>query len=246
MKQILIIIPSYNEEANIAGVLRGLHSYESEVDILVINDGSWDKTTEIVRGFPVLLVSHPCNLGYGAALQTGYRFAVEHGYQYVIQFDADGQHDPSYIRDMIAALTSNNADIVLGSRYMTSSVYLNGLVKGFAVHFFRRLIYLFTRIKVSDPTTGFRGLRRNVFQFYAGIGRFPADFPDADMLIHMIYRHYGIREIPVRMRERKAGVSMHGGIKPIFYMMKMMLSITLVLIRNWRMDRKEMERRTET
>lgn len=246
MKEVLVIIPSYNEELNIAGVLDGLLRYKEEVDILVVDDGSFDHTASIVREYPVFLVSHPCNLGYGASLQTGYRFAQQYGYRYVIQFDADGQHDPFYIREMMDRLLAEDADIVMGSRYMDSSVYSAGKLKGCAVHFFRSLIYLLTKVWVTDPTSGFRGMKRPVFQYYAGSGRFPADYPDADMLLHMIFRNYKIREFSVSMHERRAGVSMHGGIKPVFYMAKMMLSIFVVLVRSWISGEKEFERGVES
>jgi hypothetical protein len=232
MHRFLIVIPSYNEEKNIARVLEELLQLRLDADILVVNDGSADRTAGIARQYPVNIVSHPCNLGYGAALQTGYKYAVKIGYEYVLQFDADGQHNPLDLIDIMNEMDRGDVDIVMGSRYIERQVYSAGAVKMTAVLFFRWLIYMLTKVKIADPTSGLRGITRRVFQYYAGRGRFPADFPDADMLIHMILRNYRIREIPAHMRERQAGLSMHAGLKPIFYIVKMTICILLVIIRS--------------
>lgn len=246
MNRFLIVIPSFNEEQNIAGVLEGLLQLKLQADIAVINDGSKDRTSEVASRFPVTVISHPCNLGYGAALQTGYKYAVKYGYEYVLQFDADGQHDPRDLISIIEEINRGEAEIVMGSRYIADTGYSAGKLKMAAVLFFRWLIFRLTKVKVSDPTTGLRGISHPVFHYYAGSGRFPADFPDADMLIHMILRKYRIKEIPAHMHERRSGVSMHAGIKPLFYMAKIMLSILLVLIRNKRANRTEMKAGAES
>ncbi|TVY07711.1 glycosyltransferase family 2 protein [Paenibacillus cremeus] len=239
MKRFLVVIPSYNEELNLPGVLRELLGLRLETDVLVVNDGSKDRTAAVASEFPVHVVSHPCNLGYGAALQTGFKYAVKQGYDYVLTLDADGQHNALDLIMIIKEIERGEADIVIGSRYIEALGYTSGPVKRLAVVFFRGLIRLFTKAKISDPTSGQRGFKRHVFQYYAGSGRFPQDFPDVDVLIHMLLRKYRIKEISATMRERKQGVSMHSGLKPIFYMIKMMLCIVLVLIRSKRESYKE-------
>lgn len=233
MNQFLIIIPGYNEEQNIAKVLEGILAQHLAADILVLDDGSLDKTAEIASQYPVTVVSHPYNLGYGAALQTGYKYAVGKGYDYVLQFDGDGQHNPADLRNLMEELKQGDVDIVIGSRYLEgATTFKTGAAKQVGVRFFRRLIRMMTGLVVSDPTSGLRGISSKVFQFYAVRDRFPADFPDADILIQQILRKYRIREIPAHMRIREAGVSMHAGIKPLFYMMKISLSIFIVLLQH--------------
>jgi glycosyltransferase involved in cell wall biosynthesis len=228
----LIVIPAFNEEANIGKVLQGISAVRLPVDVLVIDDGSSDRTAEIANAHATVVVSHPCNLGYGAALQTGYQYAYAKGYRYLIQFDADDQHDPASLPAMMAELEKGETDIVIGSRYLTGAGFAAGWMKKTATAFFRWLIARLTGVTISDPTSGLRGIARKVFAYYSVRGRFPADFPDADMLIQMILRGYRIKEIPVRMRQRRAGISMHAGWKPLFYMLKMLLSIGIVLLRH--------------
>lgn len=232
-KRLLIILPAYNEALNISKVLDELLSIPIQADILVVNDGSMDGTEEIASTFPVKVITHPCNLGYGAALQTGYRYASLMGYEYCLQFDADGQHNPSDLFRMIDAFNQQTADIIIGSRFLEESKSPH-LVwkKKIAISFFRTIIYRLTGAKITDPTSGFKGFSRKVFSHYSLDEQFPADFPDADILIHMLLNNYQMREIPVTMREREFGESMHSGLKPIIYMMKIMLSIMIVLLRH--------------
>ncbi|MCY9664237.1 glycosyltransferase family 2 protein [Paenibacillus alginolyticus] len=232
MNEYLIIIPAFNEEANIGKVLQGIYARKLPVDVLIIDDGSLDKTAAIARSQSAIVVSHPCNLGYGAALQTGYQYAFAKGYRYLIQFDADDQHDPASLPSMIDELKKGESDILIGSRYLVDSGFAAGFMKKLATVFFRWLIARLTGVKVSDPTSGLRGIASKVFGYYSVRDRFPADFPDADILIQMILQGYRVKEIPVQMRQRLAGVSMHAGLKPFFYMLKIMLSIGIVILRH--------------
>lgn len=234
-KPFLIVIPSFNEEQNIGKVLKELLSENLPADILVVNDGSKDETEAEAMKYGVEVVSHPCNLGYGAALQTGYKYAAARGYDNLIQFDADGQHDPGDLSSIMELLMKGEADIVMGSRFMSSGEkYATGIVKGFGIRFFRLLIQRLTGQSISDPTSGLRGVSRRVFSYYSGKERFPADFPDADILIHQILMDFQVKEVPARMRQREAGISMHAGLKPILYMMQIMLGILVVVIRHKR------------
>jgi len=227
---ILIIIPAYNEEKSIAAVLSKLLELRLDADILVVNDGSVDETPDIVSRFPVYSISHPSNLGYGASLQSGYMFAVKRGYRYVVQYDADGQHDPKDLCQVMAKMRQDEYDVVIGSRFLGNPRFNPGIMKKIAIFFFRQVIRLITRQTVLDPTSGLRGLRRKAFSYYAGKRRFPSDFPDADIIIHMLLNRFTVREIPIGARERQAGVSMHSGLKPIIYFMKVLISIFAILL----------------
>lgn len=237
-KELLIIIPAYNEEKNIGALLKQLKKPEisSLADVLVVDDASMDDTKDIVKeyGFPV--VSHVYNLGYGSGLQSGYKYAVHKGYRYVIQMDADGQHDACNVLKLYEALTSGDEgerpDIVIGSRFMEGSTpYKVSIVKRFAIRLFEMMIYFGTGKKYTDPTSGLQGLSRRAVKYYSHYGNFDDRYPDANMIMQMTLLGYRLREVPAVMHYRTEGVSMHSGLKPIIYMFRMSFSIMAVLIR---------------
>lgn len=228
----IIIIPAYNEEENIGSVLEEIFSLNLDLDVVVVNDGSVDKTKEIVEGKNIKVISHPFNLGYGAALQTGFKYAVKNQYEYIIQFDADGQHYGKYIEDMKKEIEKDEYDIILGSRFVGNKEYKIEFQKAIVIRFMRKIIKIFTGIKVTDPTCGFKGYKRKVFSHYALFSNFPSDYPDADIIINMLRRKYRVKEIPITVRERTHGKSMHSGLKPLIYLMKINVSIVIVLLRD--------------
>lgn len=230
--EVLIIIPAYNEEKNIRQVLKEIRNFNYDVDIIVINDASQDKTRSVVEANGERVINHLYNLGYGGALQTGFKFALDKGYKYVIQFDGDGQHDPADIQSIINELESGDCDIVIGSRFLDSNSFKLSLVKRFAVKIFRFIIRISTGVKITDPTSGLQGLNRKTYAFYSRMGNFPDDFPDADTLIHMLKNSYRVKEIPAHMKHRKYGQSMHSGLKGFYYILKMIVSISVVLLRS--------------
>jgi glycosyltransferase involved in cell wall biosynthesis len=232
----LIIIPAYNEAKNIEEILRGIRNLNINIDIAVINDGSKDQTATVVKEAGEQVITLPYNLGYGGALQTGFKYAVTKGYQYIVQFDADGQHDPGDIPIILKMLQTNSADIVIGSRFLGRGTFHPGVWKKIAVTVFRLIIKLATGTQITDPTSGLQGLTKPVFSYYAVMSNYPEDYPDADTLINMILSNYRVKEFPANIKERNFGKGMHTGIKTIFYFVKMLVSISVVLIR------KKMER----
>jgi len=238
-KELLIIMPAYNEEKNIGAFLDELEKPEIAdfADILVMNDASKDNTAEIVRSRNHAVVTHVFNLGYGSGLQVGYNYALRKGYKYVIQVDADGQHDASNIPVIYKALKTPNEqgkcpDIILGSRFLEGSVtFPISKVKKIAICLFRFLIKLGTGKKILDPTTGLQGLNKRALEYYAGFGHFDDKYPDANMIMQMLMLGFRVEEIPAVMHARTEGVSMHSGLKPIKYMFRMMFSIIAVWIR---------------
>ncbi len=237
-KELLIIIPTYNEEKNIGGVLTQLEQMEcSEVaDILVINDASTDATNWVVKEMQYPLVSQLYNMGYGCALQTGYKYAVRRGYKYVIQMDGDGQHDvcniPVIYRKLKEADEEGNVpDIVLGARFRKDSAdFPVSLPKRMVYALFRWLIRIITGERISDPTTGLQGLSRKAFLFYSKYNKFDDKYPDANMLILMLLVKFRVVEVPAVMHSRTAGKSMHSGLKPFWYMLRVIYSMMIILI----------------
>lgn len=225
----IIIIPVYNEEANIAGVIKDIHSILPNIDILVIDDGSHDNTAKHAIGAGASVISHPFNLGYGAALQTGFKYAIKNDYDYTVQIDGDGQHDPKFIPSLFEVVENGDADIAVGSRYLQGG-YRSTLSRMARIFLFGRITSFIIRQRVTDPTSGFQGLNKDVIRFYAS-KLYPVDYPDADVLIMLHRAGFRIKEIPVVMYKKACKQSMHSGIKPLYYIFKMFLSISVTLLR---------------
>lgn len=239
-KELLIIIPAYNEEKNISVILEKIHASGvwKFADVLIINDASKDATGRIAKNrYHEPVVTHVFNLGYGSALQLGYKYAVRRDYSYVIQMDGDGQHDVCNIQKIYRELKTRDADgscpdIVLGSRFMEgSSTFPVSACKKFAFWMFRHIIHWGTGRKIADPTTGLQGLNRRTFLYYSFYRNFDNQYPDANMIIQMLLLGYKIREIPAVMHARTDGVSMHSGLRPVVYMFRMFFSIMAVIFR---------------
>lgn len=238
-KEVLIIMPAYNEEKTIVNVLEKLEQSEiaSFADVLVMNDASVDGTSWISKAREHAVASHVFNLGYGSGLQLGYKYAIRKGYHYVIQMDADGQHDVSNIKRIYDELQKEDEegrlpDIVLGSRFMEgSTTFKVSWAKKIAFTWFRTLIKMGTGKKIVDPTTGLQGLNWRTVLFYSKYNQFDDKYPDANMIMQMLLLGFQVREIPAVMHPRTEGESMHSGLKPFIYMFRMTFSILAVWIR---------------
>lgn len=239
-KDLLIIVPAHNEEASIGGLLEQLEAPEiaDMADVMVINDCSDDNTAQIVRERGHGLINLVYHMGYGAALLSGYQYAVRRQYRYVIQMDADGQHDVCNIFTIYKRLLSTDEqgkspDIVLGSRFLEGGKSFRiSRLKKMTIGVFRGLIRLTTGQKITDPTTGLQGLNLRTLQYYSEASHFDDKYPDTNMLIQMILLGYQIVEVPAVMHERETGTSMHGGlIHRAIYIAHMFFSICAILLR---------------
>lgn len=230
MNQYLIIIPVYNEEKFIAQVIDDTKKSNPHADILVINDGSTDHTSEIAKKMGVTVLDLPFNIGYGGALQTGFRFAQENNYEFVITMDGDGQHDPYSINSLIDAMTNFNADVVIGNRFLEGK-YRMGVIRRVGVRLFSLIAKIYTGKTFSDPTSGFQLLSRKVFSHLSKGNNYPLDYPDVDIIMLLHKMKFNVVEAPVNMRENRQGKSMHSGIRPFIYVIRMLLSIAMVIFR---------------
>jgi glycosyltransferase involved in cell wall biosynthesis len=237
MNRELVIIPAYNEEKRIASVIRGIKEVHPLTEVLVVDDGSADGTRAQAIEAGAKVLSHPFNLGYGTALQTGYKYALKEGAGIVIEMDGDGQHDPSSIADLLTVIQKGEADIAIGSRFRNSKgqpsdrlSYRAPLIRRVGMGFFGVITSWIIHQKVTDPTSGFQAMNRKVLEWVSG-DRFPVDYPDADVIIMLHQAGFRIREVPVRMFESQEKKSMHGGWKPLYYVFKMFLSIGVTLLR---------------
>ncbi len=238
-KDLLIILPVKNEEKNVAGVLEQLSRphIKDIADILCINDASTDASGQVIDRYPCMQITSVFGLGYGSALQLGYKYALRRGYQFVIQMDADGQHDVCNIPLIYEKLRENEKtggapDIVLASRFMEGSTdFPVSVFKKFAFWLFRSIIRVATGQYVADPTTGLQGLSRRAFEYYSRYNNFDYQYPDANMVMQMLLLKFRLAQVPAVMHVRTDGRSMHSGLEPAGYMVRMLLSVFAVIFR---------------
>jgi glycosyltransferase involved in cell wall biosynthesis len=168
-------------------------------------------------------------MGYGAALQSGYRYALSKGYAFVVQMDSDGQHEPRSIAGLLRVVRSGGADLALGSRFLNGCGYRVPWTRRAGMAVFGAIASHFAKQRITDPTSGFQAMTREVAQLYA-TDVFPGDYPDADMIMLLSRMGFRIVEVPVTMYASK-GASMHDGLRPVYYVFKMLFSISVVLAR---------------
>ena len=228
--KLLFVIPAYNEALNIRPVIKDIKKNVPEADILVINDCSKDNTREFVEDMGIKCITMPFNVRYAMAVQTGIRYARDNNYGYVIQFDADGQHLAKEAKQLFIEMKKTNSDIVIGSRFIKKTSYKHSLPRMIGTKMFSGIIHLFSGQKITDPTSGLQCLNGRVIEKYSKMGEYP-EYPDANLIIDMLFRGYKISEVGVKMKQRENGESMHSGIlKPIKYMIKITYAIFIIII----------------
>ncbi len=226
-KRVLIIVPAFNEEKSIQKVLTSIKEKAPNKDILVINDGSRDKTATIAKRCAVNVVSVPYNLGIGGAVQTGLLFAKEKNYDVAIQIDADGQHNPDEIEKLLTTIETNNADMVLGSRFLHKTNYHSTYLRKLGNKIFSDLIAMVTKQRFSDSTSGFRAWNRRAINFLAT--NYPTEFPEPESLVILKKHGFKIEEVSVEMNERQGGESSVTKFKAIYFM----ISISIAILIDW-------------
>lgn len=231
--KVLFVIPAYNEEENIEKVLKEIKNNVDFADIVVVNDCSTDNTKDVVLKNGVRCIDGIFNLKYAGAVQTGLKYAYQNDYDYVIQFDADGQHIASEAVRLLKEAEKTGVDIVIGSRYLKDTGYPCPFFRRIGTKIFEFLVKIFCHKKIADPLSGFQCLNKKVISRYSKMGGYP-EFPDANLVIEMLLNGFSFSEVPVKMRLRETGESMHGGIiKPIKYMFNMFYTIFFILIQNF-------------
>ncbi|HKJ24846.1 MAG TPA: glycosyltransferase family 2 protein [Myxococcota bacterium] len=221
----VLLLCAYQEATRIGDVLDAVAQAAPGYERLVVDDGSSDATADVARRHGAHVVRHPFNLGYGAALQTGYKYARAVGAPWLVQMDADGQHDPSGIASLAEPIERGELDLVVGSRFLFAGpgdAYAMGPVRTLGRRVFSGVSSAFG-LSLTDPTSGFQALGPHALALYVG-DFFPCDFPDVDVLL-VAHRH-GLRvgERPVHMWQSRRPSTLHSGWAPIYYVYKMSLS----------------------
>jgi glycosyltransferase involved in cell wall biosynthesis len=222
-KKTLVIIPAFNEEGSIKRVIEGVKVMLPQSAILVVNDGSTDRTSEKTEAFGVTVLNLPFNLGIGGAMQAGFRYAYQKGYDIAIQVDADGQHDPKEIPKLLRALAEGKADMVIGSRFLGGSEFKSSMMRRIGISIFSHVISIIVGQKITDPTSGFRAANRKAIQLFAL--DYPQDYPEPEVVILLHQCRLKMGEVPVGMSERYAGESSITKIMSVYYMVKVLLAI---------------------
>ena len=231
----LIIIPAYNESANIENTVKDIVNNAPDFDYVIINDCSTDNTLGICERNGFNVVNLPLNLGIGGAVQTGYRYAYNNSYDIAVQVDGDGQHDPAFLEKMAETMLAENADMLIGSRFIEKEGFQTSRARRMGITYFSWLIKLFTRKKITDPTSGLRMINSDIIKIFAE--SYPRDYPEPESVVHVIRLGKNVKEIPVIMRERQGGKSSIRFFSSIYYMIKVTVAILTELMR--KIDRKK-------
>ena len=223
------IVPALNEERSIGLLLAELRALDPGLEVVVVSDGSTDRTATVAAEGGAHVVQLPFNLGIGGAVQTGFRFAYERGYELAVRLDGDGQHDPAQLPAVVAPVVAGEADIAIGSRFIGSGGYRSSAARRVGIRVLAAVVSLIARRSLTDTTSGFQALNRRAIALYAA--ELPHDYPEVEGLVMAIRHRLRIVEVPVTMRERAHGSSSIGALASAYYMVKVLLAIFIDLFR---------------
>ncbi len=225
----IVIIPAYNEEKSIVKTVQDICEHAPEFDYVIINDCSTDQTLSVCRKHHLHVLNLPVNLGIGGAVQTGFLYAYKNGYDYAVQFDGDGQHDAQYLQKMRDYMIEQNADMLIGSRFLEKEGFQSTGMRRFGIRYFSALIKFLTGQKITDPTSGMRMINRDILAMYSE--SYPKDYPEPESVVAIINSGKKVMEYPVIMRKRMEGTSSISPLKSVYYMIKVSLAIFLEMLR---------------
>ncbi|HEY2073935.1 MAG TPA: glycosyltransferase family 2 protein [Gaiellaceae bacterium] len=224
------IVPALDEELTIPGVIDELRAFDPGMDVVVVDDGSVDRTAAVAAAKGARVLRLPFNLGIGGAVQTGFRFAFENGYDIAVRVDGDGQHDPSELARVIEPVLRGTADIAVGSRFAgDANGYRSSRTRRIGIRILATVVSRIVGQRVTDTTSGFQALNRQGIALFAR--DYPHDYPEVEATV-MVFRHrLRLVEVPVSMRERGGGRSSITTLRSIYYMVKVLLAIFVGLFR---------------
>ena len=236
----IAIVPALNEEQTVGRVIDEIRAFDPGFDIVVVDDGSTDRTAGVAadRGAHVLRL--PFNLGIGGAMQTGFRFAFEQGFDIAVQIDGDGQHDPSQLPKILGPVLAGEADLCVGSRFTGEGAYRSSFARRVGIKIFAGVVSAVVRQKVTDTTSGFRALNRKGIALFAA--DYPHDYPEVEATVMCVKHKLRLTEVPVTMRERGGGASSITAIRSVYYMTKVLLAIFVGLFRRYTVPMEEEHR----
>jgi glycosyltransferase involved in cell wall biosynthesis len=234
---LLVVVPAWNEQASVGHVIKEIGSACPEADLLVVDDGSTDATAQVAKQAGAAVLSLPYNLGVGGAMRAGFRYALRAGYRVVVQVDADGQHDPAAIAQLVAAIEGTGgqpgADVVVGARFAGEGAYKVGRARRAAMRILARMLSRITKTKLTDATSGFRATGPRALPLFAR--SYPTEYLGDTIESLVIAARSGCvcRQVPVVMRPRYAGTPSQSAWKSVAYLGRAFLVLMLAAIRRW-------------
>ena len=223
------IVPARNEAASIGSVVDEIHAFDPGLEIVVVDDGSTDRTAAIAEARGAVVVRLPFNLGIGGAVQTGFRYALEHGFELAVRLDGDGQHDPRELPKLLGPLLAGEADIVVGSRFAGDASYRSPLARRLGIRLLASVVSLLVRQRVTDTTSGFQAVNRRGITLFAA--DYPHDYPEVEATVMVVKHRLRLHEVHVAMRERSGGASSITALRSVYYMVKVLLALFVGLFR---------------
>ena len=225
----IAIVPALNEQDAIALVIDEIRAFDPGLEVVVIDDGSRDRTAVVAEERGAHVIRLPFNLGIGGSVQTGFRYAFENGFRIAVRLDGDGQHDASQLGLLLAPVLADEADIAVGSRFAAPSKYRSSRPRRMGITILAKTVSLLVGRRVTDPTSGFQALNRHAIALFAA--DYPHDIPEVEAVL-MTHKHrLRMIEVPVEMRERAGGRSSIGSFFAVYYMVKVLLALFVGLFR---------------
>lgn len=228
-REILVLIPAFNEQGAIGTVVREVSAVLPGVPVLVVDDCSTDATVPVARAAGAEVLSLPYHLGLGGCVQAGYKLAFELGYRHVIRVDGDGQHDPAEIPKILSTLKSSGCEMVIGSRFVNGNGEHTSMIRAAGIWFFRLVLRPILGRRVHDPTSGFVGVNRGALEVFSR--SFPLEYPEIEALVVLQRKRFRFEEVEVRMRPRIAGRSTITPMRSLYYIFHVLLGVFVNILK---------------
>jgi hypothetical protein len=225
----LAIVPAFNEEGSVAQVIEEIRAFDSGLEVVVVDDGSLDRTSEVAEASGARVITLPFNLGIGGSVQTAFRFARDDGFDFAVRLDGDGQHDATHLPALVAPVLDGEADIAVGSRFLGDAGYRQSAHRQIGNRVLAWAASTVTRERVTDPSSGFQALNRRAIELFAD--DYPHEFPEVEATVLVAKHRLRRVEVSAPMRERLAGTSSHGVLKSTYFLLKVLLALFVALFR---------------
>jgi glycosyltransferase involved in cell wall biosynthesis len=227
----IAIVPAFNEEQTVTRVVEEIRAFDPGFAIVVVDDGSTDRTGVVAERLGVEVLRLPFNLGIGGAVQTGYQYALDNGFELAVQVDGDGQHNPQEIARLVGPILDGTADMVVGTRFTEGGGYRGTRLRRVGIHLFAGLVSLMVGQRVTDTTSGFRAVNRKGIRLFAT--DYPHDYPEVEATVLVSRHRLRMVEVPVVMRTRETGSSSITALSSVYYMVKVLLALFIGLFRRY-------------